>query len=180
MSGPGCGNWRRCPIEAYHGVCGFVGKWQDTNGVSSKISSNPLSDHQNVIDRLQLCVNVQIPKCLHGLEGAAIFIDTNRDFSPARLRGEHLLPLSKPLWTDDCQRHCQQVAAKRKIHNQSMQSFTVDNILANVICTSCNSQLDLLMAIHNLWKVLLNNSRVICMVWFHNNGASVPILFRSD
>lgn len=36
---------------------------------------------------LQLCVNVQIPESLFGLEGAAVFIDTNRGFTVNRLKG---------------------------------------------------------------------------------------------
>lgn len=36
---------------------------------------------------LQLCVNVQIPKNLRGLGGAAVFIDTNRGFSLDRIKG---------------------------------------------------------------------------------------------
>ncbi|XP_034661300.1 DNA repair protein RAD51 homolog 3 [Drosophila subobscura] len=35
---------------------------------------------------LQLCLNVQIPKSAGGLEGAALFIDTRRDFHPDRLQ----------------------------------------------------------------------------------------------
>ncbi|XP_043654646.1 DNA repair protein RAD51 homolog 3 isoform X1 [Drosophila teissieri] len=35
---------------------------------------------------LQLCLNVQIPKAAGGLEGSALFIDTNQDFHPDRLK----------------------------------------------------------------------------------------------
>ncbi|KAH8283916.1 hypothetical protein KR054_005066 [Drosophila jambulina] len=34
---------------------------------------------------LQLCLNVQIPKSVGGVEGSALFIDTRQDFHPARL-----------------------------------------------------------------------------------------------
>lgn len=37
---------------------------------------------------LQLCVNIQIPKVLGGLEATAVFIDTNNGFSPNRLNGK--------------------------------------------------------------------------------------------
>lgn len=37
---------------------------------------------------LQLCVNVQIPRNLRGLGGAAVYIDTNRGFSIKRIRGK--------------------------------------------------------------------------------------------
>lgn len=37
---------------------------------------------------LQQCVNVQIPKSLQGLGGAAVFIDTNRGFSIDRIKSE--------------------------------------------------------------------------------------------
>ncbi|KAH8338580.1 hypothetical protein KR059_011040 [Drosophila kikkawai] len=36
---------------------------------------------------LQLCLNVQIPKSVGGLEGSALFIDTRQDFHPERLFG---------------------------------------------------------------------------------------------
>ncbi|XP_017036812.1 DNA repair protein RAD51 homolog 3 [Drosophila kikkawai] len=36
---------------------------------------------------LQLCLNVQIPKSVGGLEGSALFIDTRQDFHPERLLG---------------------------------------------------------------------------------------------
>ncbi|KAH8257785.1 hypothetical protein KR038_001280, partial [Drosophila bunnanda] len=36
---------------------------------------------------LKLCLNVQIPKSVGGLEGSALFIDTRQDFHPERLLG---------------------------------------------------------------------------------------------
>jgi len=41
-----------------------------------------------VINSLQLCLNVQIPKAAGGLEGSALFIDSRQDFHPERLLGE--------------------------------------------------------------------------------------------
>ncbi|XP_017082842.1 DNA repair protein RAD51 homolog 3 [Drosophila eugracilis] len=55
---------------------------------------------------LQLCLNVQIPKAVGGLEGSALFIDSRQDFHPDRLLGlaqilerqyEHKVPEFKAL-----------------------------------------------------------------------------------
>lgn len=35
----------------------------------------------------QLCINVQLPEMAGGLNGVALYIDTNQGFSPIRLKG---------------------------------------------------------------------------------------------
>lgn len=44
----------------------------------------------NTFSSLQLCVNVQIPKNIFGLEGDAVFIDTNYGFTINRLKGKNI------------------------------------------------------------------------------------------
>lgn len=45
------------------------------------------------VNSMQLCLNVQIPKSVGGLEGAALFIDSRQDFNPDRLLGEMTIKL---------------------------------------------------------------------------------------
>lgn len=66
-------------------------RWKNTNLViflsNSYDSVNNLNNFH--IKSLQLCVNVQIPKSLRGLGGAAVFIDTNRGLSVDRMKGQN-------------------------------------------------------------------------------------------
>ncbi|XP_055318102.1 DNA repair protein RAD51 homolog 3-like [Sitodiplosis mosellana] len=112
---------------------------------------------------LQLCVNVQIPKCLQGLEAAAVYIDTNRGFSINRIKEI----------ASATQAHCDRVYRMEKSAAEP-NSFTVDSILANIHCTFCNNYIQLLATIYRLDAFLANNPKVQLIVI-----DSFSYLFRS-
>lgn len=47
--------------------------------------------YELIFGSLQLCIAVQVPECLGGLEAQAVFIDTDFGFTVSRLRGKFIL-----------------------------------------------------------------------------------------
>ncbi|XP_034487216.1 DNA repair protein RAD51 homolog 3 [Drosophila innubila] len=83
---------------------------------------------------LRLCLNVQLPQKIGGVEGKALFLDTRKDFDPARLQ---------ELATD----------LEKRLQNQ-LTDFKASDMLKNVFYLDCPSAAQLIASILNLRKLL--------------------------
>lgn len=83
---------------------------------------------------LKLCLNVQIPQTVGGLEGKALYIDTKRDFHPTRLK-EMAMDLEKRF-------------------QHKVKDFKATNMLKNVYYVDCLNAAQLMATITNLRKYL--------------------------
>ncbi|KAH8309992.1 hypothetical protein KR044_004250, partial [Drosophila immigrans] len=81
----------------------------------------------------QLCLNVQIPKNIGGLEGKALYVDTKRDFSPARLQ-ELAIDM------------------ERRFLHATLGNFKTKRMLENVYHVNCPSPAQLIACIFNLHR----------------------------
>lgn len=100
---------------------------------------------------LQLCVNVQMPSELDGLDGEAVYIDTNCGYNPYRFRS---IASAKS-------RLCQN---RRQNFRSSLGSILVDKFMNGVKCYFVRDYGELLAVIHNLWTFLAENSRIRLIV----------------
>lgn len=99
---------------------------------------------------LQLCVNVQMPSELDGLDGEAVFIDTNCGYSPYRFRS-----IAKAQSTL-CQNICQNF--------RSPVSVLLDKFMNGIKSYFVRDYGELLAVIHNLSTFLAGNSRIRLIV----------------
>lgn len=99
---------------------------------------------------LQLCVNVQLPSDLDGIDGEAVFIDTNCGYSPYRFR---TIATSQSVL-------CQNIYKKRNLTSPSL----VEKFMRGVKMYFVNDYVQLLSVIHNLSNVLAENLRIRLVV----------------
>lgn len=100
----------------------------------------------------QLCVNVQLPSDLNGIDGEAVFIDTNHGYNPYRFRD-----IAKAQSA-----YCQNIY-KKKLSNSS-PSTLVDKFMNGIHVHFVRDYMQLLMLIYYLPIVLTENSRIRLVV----------------
>ncbi|KAH8356067.1 hypothetical protein KR200_009600, partial [Drosophila serrata] len=93
---------------------------------------------------LQLCLNVQIPKSVGGLEGSALFIDTRQDFHP-----ERLLSLAKEL---------------EKRYNDIAPDFKASRMLKRVHYVGCHSAAQLMSSVLMCYRHLQDHPDIKLIV----------------
>nr|XP_014090029.2 DNA repair protein RAD51 homolog 3 [Bactrocera oleae] len=99
---------------------------------------------------LQLCINVQFPRRVGGLQGQAVYLDTNQDFSPNRLReiafcAEKRFIRALPKVGLDLGTQC---------------PFTVNSVLAGVTYIYCKNHMVLQAAVESLREMLINHNEI--------------------
>uniref|UniRef100_A0A0K8VB09 DNA repair protein RAD51 homolog 3 n=1 Tax=Bactrocera latifrons TaxID=174628 RepID=A0A0K8VB09_BACLA len=99
---------------------------------------------------LQLCINVQFPRRVGGLQGQAVYLDTNQDFSPNRLR-EIAYCAEKRLI---------RALPKTGFDLGTQYPFTVNSILAGVNYLYCKNHIILQAAVESLREMLINNNEI--------------------
>ncbi|XP_037051531.1 DNA repair protein RAD51 homolog 3-like [Bradysia coprophila] len=100
---------------------------------------------------LQLCVNVQLPGELDGLDGEAVFIDTNCGYSPYRFRS--IATAQSTL--------CRNVS--QNFHSTPV-SVLMDKFMNGIKSYFVRDYGELLAVIHNLWTLLAENCRIRLIV----------------
>lgn len=120
-----------------------------STGVITEFCGPPGSGKTQIC--LQLCVNVQLPSDLDGVDGEAVFIDTNCGFSPHRF-----LSIATAQST-----MCQQI-----IHRKFKRSSPslVDKFMNGVKTYFVQEYVQLLAVINDLSDVLTENSRIRLIV----------------
>ncbi|KAF6211604.1 hypothetical protein GE061_012117 [Apolygus lucorum] len=98
---------------------------------------------------LQLCVNVQLPECFGGLEGASIFIDTDLGFSPLRLTEI----------AEGAVCHCARIASVHQMEDE-VRTFSVETILNRVYYLSVKNHIELIAAVEQLSVFISENPKV--------------------
>ncbi|OQV16473.1 DNA repair protein RAD51-like protein 3 [Hypsibius exemplaris] len=94
---------------------------------------------------MQLCVNVQLPDALSGIQGSAIYIDTDGAFVVERLREMAEAIVEK----------CREEAdSDDTIYDDTvrgaLQQFNVDEVLARIFHFRCHDYFDMLTVVHLL------------------------------
>uniref|UniRef100_A0A1B0A550 DNA repair protein RAD51 homolog 3 n=1 Tax=Glossina pallidipes TaxID=7398 RepID=A0A1B0A550_GLOPL len=85
---------------------------------------------------LQLCINVQFHLTVGGIEGKAMFIDTNGGFSPFRLRE----------------------IAQGMV--RCFHPFNAEKLLNNISYVDCSNHMELMIAVSNLRNTLLEDQKI--------------------
>ncbi|KAH8386939.1 hypothetical protein KR093_003680, partial [Drosophila rubida] len=93
----------------------------------------------------QLCLNVQIPKRLGGLEGKALYIDTKKDFNPATLRGLA-------------------IALEQQFLKKTAGNFKSSTMIKNVHYVDCSNTAQLVASIFNLKRYMRANPSIKLIV----------------
>ncbi|KAM8718383.1 hypothetical protein ACLKA7_000195 [Drosophila subpalustris] len=93
---------------------------------------------------LKLCLNVQIPQQIGGLEGKALYLDTRKDFNPERLQ-ELAMDLEKRL-------------------QHQVTDFKASNMLKNVYYVDCPNAGQLIASILSLGKYLIAQPNIKLIV----------------
>ncbi|XP_063239923.1 DNA repair protein RAD51 homolog 3-like isoform X3 [Bacillus rossius redtenbacheri] len=94
---------------------------------------------------LQLCVDVQIPRCCGGVEGTAMYIDTKSGFTPSRLAD------MATAWAEHCR-----AAYSREV--------TVDELLRGVSYVATHDVTQLMAALHLAHRRLRDDPQVKLLV----------------
>ncbi|XP_036124645.1 DNA repair protein RAD51 homolog 3 isoform X2 [Molossus molossus] len=102
---------------------------------------------------MQLAVDVQIPECFGGVEGEAVFIDTEGSFIVDRV-----VDLATA-----CIQHLQLIAGTQmeEAHPKALENFTLENILSHIYYFRCHDYTELLAQVYLLSDFLLEHSKVI-------------------
>uniref|UniRef100_A0AC11BWN9 RAD51 paralog C n=1 Tax=Ovis aries TaxID=9940 RepID=A0AC11BWN9_SHEEP len=105
---------------------------------------------------MQLAVDVQIPECFGGVEGEAVFIDTEGSFMVDRV-----VDLATA-----CIQHLQLIAGTQmgEEHPKALQDFTLENILSHIYYFRCRDYTELLAQVYLLSDFLSEHSKVTQMV----------------
>ncbi|XP_067614437.1 DNA repair protein RAD51 homolog 3 [Eurosta solidaginis] len=116
---------------------------------------------------LQLCINVQFPKSVGGLQGKAIYLDTNQDFSATRLREMAV---------------CTEKRFHRAMHKGTYDTltqtpFTVNTILSGVTYIYCKNCQTLQAAVAQL-RNMLNEDIAIKLIIV--DSFSFPLRFIEE
>ncbi|XP_054747479.1 DNA repair protein RAD51 homolog 3 [Anastrepha obliqua] len=102
---------------------------------------------------LQLCINVQFPRIVGGLQSKAVYLDTNQDFSPTRLLEMAI---------------CTEKRFHRALHKSDLQTstqtpFTANTIMNGVTYIYCKSYLTLQAAVGEM-REMLNEDKAIKLI----------------
>lgn len=119
------------------------------SGVITQFCGPPGSGKTQIC--LQLCVNVQLPSDLDGTDGEAVFIDTNRGYSPHRFRN---IATAQSI-------NCMNIYKKR---NSTPPPSLVDKFMNGVKLYFVEDYVQLLAVIYNLSNLLAENSRIRLIV----------------
>uniref|UniRef100_A0A8C6DUB6 DNA repair protein RAD51 homolog 3 n=1 Tax=Moschus moschiferus TaxID=68415 RepID=A0A8C6DUB6_MOSMO len=116
---------------------------------------------------MQLAVDVQIPECFGGVEGEAVFIDTEGSFMVDRV---------VDLGTA-CIQHLQLIAGTHigEEHPKALQDFTLENILSHIYYFRCRDYTELLAQVYLLSDFVSEHSKVRLVIV---DGIAFP--FRHD
>lgn len=116
---------------------------------------------------MQLSVDVQIPECFGGVEGEAVYIDTEGSFMV-----ERVVDIASA-----CVQHCRLIAEshQQEDHKAAMDTFSLDSILAHIYYFRCHDYVELLAQVHLLPDFLWQHSKVkVVMI------DSIAFPFRHD
>uniref|UniRef100_A0A182UQ54 Mannosyltransferase n=1 Tax=Anopheles merus TaxID=30066 RepID=A0A182UQ54_ANOME len=101
---------------------------------------------------LQLAVNVQIPQKLGGLQGRAVYLDTNYGFSPQRVQE----------MAQACHNHCANIALLHKLNpEETLAGFSEATALDNILYSHVTNCTQILEAIAVLQNRLYDGEKVI-------------------
>ncbi|XP_054565822.1 DNA repair protein RAD51 homolog 3 isoform X3 [Eptesicus fuscus] len=102
---------------------------------------------------MQLAVDVQIPECFGGVEGEAVFIDTEGSFMVDRV-----VDLATA-----CIQHLQLIAGTgmEEAHPKALENFTLENILSHIYYFRCHDYTELLAQVYLLSDFLSEHAKVI-------------------
>lgn len=116
---------------------------------------------------MQLAIDVQIPECFGGVEGEAIFIDTEGSFIVDRV-----VDLATA-----CIQHLQLIAGTHmgEEHPKALEDFTLENILSHIYYFRCHDYTELLAQVYLLPDFLSEHSKVRLVIV---DGIAFP--FRHD
>ncbi|XP_066120163.1 DNA repair protein RAD51 homolog 3 isoform X1 [Saccopteryx bilineata] len=116
---------------------------------------------------MQLAVDVQIPECFGGVEGEAVFIDTEGSFMVDRV-----VDLATA-----CIQHLQLIAGTQmgEVYPKALENFTLENILSHIYYFRCHDYPELLAQVYLLSDFLLEHSKVRLVIV---DGIAFP--FRHD
>ncbi|XP_075445893.1 DNA repair protein RAD51 homolog 3 isoform X2 [Ascaphus truei] len=116
---------------------------------------------------MQLAVDVQIPECFGGVDGEAIYIDTEGSFMV-----ERVVDIA-----NSCVLHCNLItqAHQEEDHTKAMQTFSLDNILSHIYYFRCHDYIELLAQVHLLPDFITQHSKVKLIVI-----DSIAFPFRHD
>lgn len=116
---------------------------------------------------MQLAIDVQIPECFGGVEGEAVFIDTEGSFIVDRV-----VDLATA-----CIQHLQLIAGTHmgEEHPKALEDFTLENILSHIYYFRCHDYTELLAQVYLLPDFLSEHSKVRLVIV---DGVAFP--FRHD
>ncbi|XP_044600672.1 DNA repair protein RAD51 homolog 3 isoform X3 [Equus asinus] len=102
---------------------------------------------------MQLAVDVQIPECFGGVEGEAVFIDTEGSFMVDRVVDI----------ANACIQHLQLIAGTHlgEEYSKALEDFTLENILSHIYYFRCRDYTELLAQVYLLPDFLSEHSKVI-------------------
>ncbi|XP_064438746.1 DNA repair protein RAD51 homolog 3 isoform X4 [Mirounga angustirostris] len=102
---------------------------------------------------MQLAVDVQIPECFGGVEGEAVFIDTEGSFMVDRV-----VDLATA-----CIQHLRLIAGTHmgEEHPKALEDFTLENILSHIYYFRCRDYTELLAQVYLLPDFLSEHSKVL-------------------
>lgn len=101
---------------------------------------------------LQLCVNVQLPCDLDGVDGEAVFIDTNSGYNPYRFRSIAAARINL----------CENPKKLKKLN--PTPELLMDKIMNGIKLYFVTDYGQLLVVIHSLWNVLTENPKIRLIV----------------
>uniref|UniRef100_T1H8N0 DNA repair protein RAD51 homolog 3 n=1 Tax=Rhodnius prolixus TaxID=13249 RepID=T1H8N0_RHOPR len=113
-------------------------------------SGKTLLSYELIFGSLQLCIAVQVPECLGGLEAQAVFIDTDFGFTVSRLREI----------AEGAYNYCIKVAEHHNLID-SISKFSADTMLEKVHYLPARNHYQLLAAVQILKQFVAENSKVI-------------------
>lgn len=116
---------------------------------------------------MQLAIDVQIPECFGGVEGEAVFIDTEGSFMVDRV----------VTLANACIQHLHLIAGTHmdEEHQKALEGFTLENILSHIYYFRCHDYTELLAQVYLLPDFLSNHSKVQLVII---DGIALP--FRHD
>nr|XP_028564737.1 DNA repair protein RAD51 homolog 3 isoform X2 [Podarcis muralis] len=125
---------------------------------------------------MQLVVDVQIPECFGGLDGEAVFIDTEGSFMVDRVAD----------MATACVEHCQLIAETHpeEEHQTALETFSLENILSHIFYFRCHDYVELLAQVHLLPDFLSGHPKVVLTNQMttrleHGHSSLVPALGES-
>ncbi|XP_022086400.1 DNA repair protein RAD51 homolog 3-like isoform X2 [Acanthaster planci] len=115
---------------------------------------------------IQLAVDVQIPQCFGGVDGEAIYIDTEGSFLPQRAADMALAMVE----------HCRQIVDTNDTEQQTvLADFSVEKLLSGIHFFRCHDYTELLALVNLLPEILEKHKKVKLVVI-----DSIAFHFRHD